>query len=277
MRAWMWAGLTMLLVVQGLWAQQAPLQLAESYQGEVPVEQYWISEKLDGVRGRWDGEQLLTRSGYPIRSPAWFTQGWPAQPMDGELWLGHGRFEQISALVRSSDAPEHAWQSVRFMVFDLPAHAGAFSERVAAMARLGEHGSIYLTPVHQFRLASTAALERELQRVVAAGGEGLMLHHQAARYQDGRNAALIKLKPHDDAEAVVVGYTAGRGKYRGMVGALVVEDEQGRRFRLGSGLSDADRQQPPAVGARVTYRYNGLTSGGLPRFARFLRERPVAR
>ncbi|WVM87805.1 hypothetical protein UMZ34_15190 [Halopseudomonas pachastrellae] len=126
----------------------------------------------------------------------------------------------------------------------------------------------------QFRLPSTAALERELEQVVAAGGEGLMLHHQAARYQDGRNAALIKFKPYDDAEAVVVGYTAGRGKYQGLVGALVVEDEQGRRFRLGSGLSDAEREQPPALGARVTYRYNGLTPRGLPRFARYLRLRP---
>lgn len=176
MRAWMWTGLAMLLLAQGLCAQQAPLQLAESYQGEVQVEQYWISEKLDGVRGRWDGQQLLTRSGYPIRSPAWFTQGWPTQPMDGELWLGRGRFEQISALVRTSDAPEQDWQQVRFMVFDLPAHTGAFSERVAAMARLGEYGSDYLAPVPQFRLASTAALERELEQVVAAGGEGLMLH-----------------------------------------------------------------------------------------------------
>ncbi|HCL42373.1 MAG TPA: DNA ligase, partial [Pseudomonas sp.] len=193
---------------------------------------------------------------------------------EGELWLGRGSFEQISALVRTSDAPEQDWQQVRFMVFDLPTHAGAFSERVAAMARLSEHGSDYLVAVPQFRLASTAALERELEQVVAAGGEGLMLHHQAARYQDGRNAALIKFKPYDDAEAVVVGYTAGRGKYQGLVGALVVEDEQGRRFRLGSGLSDAEREQPPALGARVTYRYNGLTPSGLPRFARYLRLRP---
>ncbi|MEB3733584.1 DNA ligase [Halopseudomonas pachastrellae] len=187
---------------------------------------------------------------------------------------GRGRFEQISALVRTSDAPEQDWLQVRFMVFDLPTHAGAFSERVAAMARLSEHGSDYLVVVPQFRLASTAALESELEQVVAAGGEGLMLHHQAARYQDGRNAALIKFKPYDDAEAVVVGYTAGRGKYQGLVGALVVENEQGRRFRLGSGLSDAEREQPPALGARVTYRYNGLTSSGLPRFARYLRLRP---
>lgn len=277
MRSWMQAGLAlMLLVAQALPAQQVGLQLAQSYRDEVAVEQYWISEKLDGVRGRWDGKQLLTRGGYPVRAPDWFTQGWPAYPMDGELWLGRGRFAEISALVRSSDAPEQAWRQVRFMVFDLPEHGGSFSERVAAMAGLPELGSDYLAPVLQSRLADSSALARELERVVALGGEGLMLHHQSARYQAGRSDALLKYKLHDDAEAFVVGYTPGQGKYAGQVGALIVEDEQGRRFRLGSGLSDAERVMPPALGSRVTYRYNGLTASGLPRFARYLRERPVS-
>lgn len=277
MRGWKQAGLAlMLLVVQASPAQQTGLQLAQSYRDEVAVEQYWISEKLDGVRGRWDGEQLLTRGGYPVRVPDWFTQGWPAYPMDGELWLGRGRFAQISALVRSSDVPEQAWRHARFMVFDLPEHGGPFSERVAVMAGLTALGSDYLLPVQQSRLPNSAALARELERVVALGGEGLMLHHQSARYHAGRSDALLKYKLHDDAEAFVVGYTAGQGKYAGQVGALIVEDQQGRRFRLGSGLSDADRVTPPALGSRVTYRYNGLTAGGMPRFARYLRERPVS-
>ena len=276
MRAWMWTGLAMLLLAQGLCAQQAPLQLAESYQGEVQVEQYWISEKLDGVRGRWDGQQLLTRSGYPIRSPAWFTQGWPTQPMDGELWLGRGRFEQISALVRTSDAPEQDWQQVRFMVFDLPEHGGDFSARVLAMRELAGLQLASLQPVAQQRLGSADELDALLERTVAGGGEGLMLHHASARYRAGRHPLLLKYKPFEDAEARVVGYTAGLGKYRGQVGALLVADGVGRRFRLGSGLSDAQRQSPPAIGTLVTYRFNGLTSGGLPRFARFLRVRTDA-
>jgi len=101
-----------------------------------------------------------------------------------------------------------------------------------------------------------------------------MLHHQDARYRSGRSDSILKYKKHDDAEARVVGYTPGRGKYEGMVGALIVEDEQGLRFRLGSGLSDALRAEPPSVGSWVTYRYNGLTVTGLPRFARFVRMRP---
>ena len=46
---------------------------------------YLVSEKLDGVRARWDGQRLLTRSGHAIDVPRWFTAGWPRQPMDGGM------------------------------------------------------------------------------------------------------------------------------------------------------------------------------------------------
>ena len=93
-----------------------------------------------------------------------------------------------------------------------------------------------------------------------------MLHVADAAYAPGRSELLLKLKPHLDAEAVVVGHRAGSGKYRGLVGAA-----QGRRFFIGSGLSDAMRREPPAIGTTVTYRYRELTSSGLPRFATYLR------
>ena len=89
----------------------------------------------------------------------------------------------------------------------------------------------------------------------------------------GRSDTLLKHKRGRDAEARVVGYRPGKGKYEGMVGALLVEDAHGRRFALGSGLRDADRAAPPAIGSTVTFRYDGLTEQGNPRFARYLRVR----
>ena len=82
---------------------------------------------------------------------------------------------------------------------------------------------------------------------------------------------LCKLKPHLDAEAVVVGYRPGKGKYRDDVGAIEVETPEGRRFRLGSGVPDAMRREPPRLGSVVTYRYQALTGHGIPRFARVVR------
>ena len=250
------------------------LMLATPYVHGVEVRDYWVSEKLDGVRGHWDGQALWTRGGYPVAAPEWFTSGWPPVAIDGELWIGRGRFEDASSLVRTLDADPGRWRAVRFMAFDLPGHPGGFGARLRALRTLvGGSGSRWLHVVEQVRVADAGKLDRRLEAVVAAGGEGLMLHHQDSRYRAGRSERLLKYKPYDDAEARVVGHTPGKGKYEGLTGALVVERPDGLRFRLGSGLSDAERARPPPLGAWVTYRYNGLTSKGVPRFARFLRER----
>ncbi|RZZ88555.1 DNA ligase [Pseudoxanthomonas winnipegensis] len=255
-------------------APQAPPMLATAYRGQGEVAAYLVSEKLDGVRGRWDGRALWTRGGEPIAVPAWFTRGWPPVPMEGELWIGRGQFDVASA----GDPHDPRWRALRFMVFDLPAAGGAFAARVARMqALLGTGTHPQLRMLEQRRFDSRAALDAELDRVVQAGGEGLMLQHRAARYLPGRSDALLKYKRLDDAEARVVGHVPGQGRHAGRLGALLVETPDGRRFRIGSGLRDAQRDAPPPLGTWVTYQYNGLTGRGLPRFARFLRVREESR
>ena len=250
------------------------VMLATPYRAGIDVPAYWVSEKLDGVRARWDGQRLQTRSGQPITPPRWFTRGWPRMAMDGELWLGAGRFDEVSGLVRKGKADEADWRRVRFMVFDLPGHGGTFDARVARMRALTRSTGIpWLQPVAQFRLDNARELDARLKQVVAAGGEGLMLHRGNALYRTGRSEDLLKYKPYEDAEARVIGHAPGKGKYTGMLGALLVRMPDGRQFRLGSGFSDLQRGDPPPVGSLVTYRYNGLTSKGLPRFARFMRIR----
>jgi len=237
---------------------------------------YWVSEKLDGVRACWDGQRLRFRSGRPIPAPGWFIAALPDVPLDGELWLGRGRFEAVSGLVRREAVDETGWRSVRYMVFDTPGAAGTFDERLTRLRGIVERAGLpWLQVVPQFRVVDAAALAATLDAVLAAGGEGLMLHRADARWENGRSEALLKLTPFLDAEARVVGHLPGRGKYAGMVGALEVETPDGRRFRIGSGLSDADRRAPPPLGSEVTYRYRELTGGGLPRFPVFVRIRNV--
>lgn len=251
----------------------APM-LAIPMPDHVDVAAYLASEKLDGVRARWDGRALWTRGGLRIAAPEGFTRGWPRTPMDGELWLGRGRFDATSALVRAGDPADPRWVELRFMAFDLPGDAGGFAQRTRTLARLvARAGQPTLALVRQSQFASRVQLDAHLRAVVAAGGEGLMLQHALAPYRGGRSDALFKLKLARDAEARVVGYKPGKGKYAGMVGALLVEDERGRRFALGSGLRDADRATPPPIGSRVTFRHDGLTAKGTPRFARYLRVR----
>ena len=244
------------------------------YRPGLPLADYWVSEKYDGVRGYWDGRTLRTRGGETVFAPHWFTAGWPETPMDGELWAGRGRFSQAQSTTRQQQAGDAAWRQIRFMVFDLPQHGGPFDARIDALNTLiGAIHQPWVQAVAQRKVLNDAALQALLQRTVRAGGEGLMLHRGSSVYQSGRSDDLIKLKTHDDTEARVVAHLPGKGKHAGRMGALLVEMPSGQRFRLGAGFSDAQRETPPPVGSWVTYRYRGLHDGGLPRFASFVRVR----
>lgn len=257
------------------WSDAPPappaMLLAEVYTGKVDVTQYWVSEKLDGVRAQWDGHVLRFRSGGIVPAPAWFTKPFPAVPMDGELWIGRGKFDALSATVRRSVPLNAEWWKVHYMIFELPAAPGTFSDRLTQMQTLVSHTAVpWLRVVRQTRVASRKVLKRKFEAIVFAGGEGLMLHRADAPYVTGRSDVLLKMKPWKDAEAVVVGYTPGKGKYRGKTGALVMQMPNGKRFRIGSGLTDALRRKPPPIGTRITYRYQYLTKKGVPRFPRYL-------
>ena len=255
------------------------LMLAKVYHPGVDLADYWVSEKYDGVRGYWDGQQLFTRGGEHVHAPAWFTAGWPSTPLDGELWAGRGRFAQASSTVRQQVPDEAAWRGMRFMVFDMPAQGGPFTDRMEVLkAAVLQIHQLWVVAVVQTRATTHAALQTQMHRTVKAGGEGLVLHRGASLYTATRNGDLLKVKPHEDAEAIVRGHQAGRGKYTGMLGALLVESvtsgnaaAPGLHFKIGTGLSDAQRRTPPPVGSVVTYRYRGLTDAGVPRFASFVR------
>jgi len=267
-----WAGL-----VPCAQAAAPALMLADTWRPGMPLAGYWVSEKYDGLRGWWDGRQLWTRGGERVFAPAWFTAGWPAQPMDGGTGGGRGRLE-VTAPTRPSQVPgEKAWPKVRFMVFDLPAQPGDFDARLAALRQLLPLPAVpWLVAVPQQRATTERDLQALLDKTVRLGGEGLMLHLGSAPYRSGRSADLLKVKPHDDAEAVVVGHLPGQGRHAGRLGALRVRTPEGRLLRIGSGFTDAQRQNPPPIGSTITYRYNGLSAQGVPRFARFLRVRDGA-
>ena len=255
-------------------SQAPPVALANVYEEGVDLSRYWVSEKLDGVRALWDGEALYSRRGNRFAAPAWFLRGFPAHRLDGELWIARGTFELVSGTVRRDVADEKAWRKVRYVVFDLPGHPGPFDERLRALQTMvAAIEAPYLDLVGQYRVAGHGELMAELERVVDRGGEGLMLRRADSLYRAGRSDDLLKVKPYEDAEAVVVAHLPGTGKFQGMLGSLLVETPAGRRFRLGTGFTDAERRKPPELGATVTYRFRGRTANGTPRFASFVRVR----
>jgi DNA ligase-1 len=245
--------------------------LAEAWDGAAEVAGWWLSEKLDGVRAYFTGQQFLSRQGHPFHAPEWFTAGLPPVPLDGELWLGRKLFQRTVGIVRRHDMTE-LWKEVRFLVFDVPSPDEAFEARLASATRmLHEFRPAYARVHEHVPCSGIEHLRRELARVEALGGEGLMLRRPESRYEAGRSATLLKVKTFHDAEARVVGHEPGKGRHKGRLGALLVEMADGTRFAVGTGLSDADRIAPPSLGMWITYRFQGLTDGGVPRFPVFVR------
>jgi DNA ligase-1 len=272
-----WAGATAAHVLPACsWARSdvpALLLASDAPAGVDPIG-HLVSEKFDGVRAYWDGRRLCLRGGAPVAAPAWFSQGLPSLALDGELWLGRGRFDAVSGLVRSRRVDDPTWRAVRYLVFELPGAPGTFAERAQRLRELSAaRPEGPWEAIAQSTLRDRAALRSRLAQVVDAGGEGLMLHRADAPYVTGRSTVLLKLKPLQDAEAVVLAHLPGRGRHLGRLGALLVRSEGGAIFRLGTGFSDALRDAPPPVGAVLTYTHRGHTSNGLPRFASFLRLR----
>jgi DNA ligase-1 len=244
--------------------------LAHSWENDLDLTGWWMSEKLDGVRAWWDGRKLISRLGNEFFAPDWFTQGLPETPLDGELWLDRKSFQRTVSIVRRQDRSEH-WKEISFVAFDAPHMEEPFEERIAFVEDyVKRHKPAHLRAhAHQI-CRNLEHLREELTRVESLGGEGLMLRRPGSRYEAGRSATLLKVKTFSDAEARVIDYVDGKGRHKGRVGSLVVETPEGVRFSVGTGLSDALRNSPPAVGSVITYRFQELSDGGVPRFPSFV-------
>ncbi|EQB8915824.1 DNA ligase [Vibrio fluvialis] len=253
-----------------------PVAQANEYHDGINIYEYWQSEKLDGIRAIWNGKQLLTRNGNPIYAPRWFTDPLPDYALEGELWAGRGHFALVQQTVLDHTPSDEAWRKIDFMLFDMPDAVGDYTKRYYNLIHVVDSASSkHIKYIEHTPVLSEQELLRYLDTLVNENGEGIMLRKVTARYQAGRSNDLLKLKKHQDAEARVVGYKIGNGKYKGLMGSVLVRTDEGTEFYVGTGFSDEQRLNPPEIGSLITYRYNGLTAEGKPRFARFVRVREI--
>ena len=261
------------LIPPAVEGESPDLLLAEKYRQDIDLSAYWVSEKLDGVRAFWDGERLISRGGNAFSTPSWFTAGFPRVALDGELWTGRGRFEETASIVARS-IPHDGWRQVHYMVFDLPADPDVFDVRLQNLrAVVATSQNEFLAVVVQEKIADHKSLLNKLDEVTLAGGEGLMLHRGDSRYHGGRGMDLLKLKRFDDAEGIVIAHNPGKGKFTGMMGSVTVRTADGITVKIGSGFSDDERKTPPPIGATITFKHQGFTGTGKPRFPVFWRIR----
>jgi len=254
----------------GAVATPPPVLLAHVWENDVDLKGWWMSEKLDGVRAYWDGKRFLSRLGNVYNAPGWFTQGLPKTPLDGELWVGRKKFQRCVSIVRRQEEHDE-WREVKYLVFDAPDHGRPFEERLQYLqSYMAEHAPEYASYHSHEICRGTDHMRDELRRVEGLGGEGLMMRRPGSSYEVGRSYTLLKVKSFHDAEARVIGHQEGTGKHKGRLGALLVEMPNGTRFAVGTGLSDAERKSPPPVGSIITYRYQELSDGGVPRFPSYV-------
>jgi DNA ligase-1 len=255
--------------------EKLPLLLAHVWS---PVDHdptgWWMSEKLDGVRAYWDGKQFLSRNNNIFHAPDWFAAGLPPHPLDGELWIGRKRFDFTNGLVRQQ-SKSHDWKQVQYVIFDAPDVAGPFETRLQFLTGTIHSWKATHATIHEHVVCTGVDhLVAELDRVTKLGGEGLMLRQPGSAYERTRSTTLLKVKTFLDAEAIVLGYEAGAGRHKGRVGALLARFGNGKEFKVGTGLKDKERDNPPAIGSTIQVKYQELTKDGIPRFPVYVGLKP---
>lgn len=340
------------------------LMLAQTYKQQ-HIGGWFVSEKLDGCRAYWDGgisrglpaakvpyantvkdyrlkiqpvsTGLWSRAGKIVHAPDWWLDELPKMPLDGELYLGKHRFQELRTIV-GKHVPKD-WDEVEYRVFDSPswyafsrprdikirneyvfkikgvpifaAHRAEWENQLGLENKPFDIIQKYLharchglcVPVQQTQLPfvdAKEAVDKILDDLVATGAEGVMLRKPSAVWVPERSHDLLKYKPWSDAEGTVTGFTSGRktntgSKYLGLIGALIL-DFNGKRLEL-SGLTDKERyfteigftiwaEENPGVdvpshfqgqhfrvGDVVTFKYRELSDDGIPKEARYYRER----
>ncbi|WP_408608982.1 DNA ligase [Campylobacter aviculae] len=242
---------------------------------------YLMSEKLDGVRGIWNGNYFHTRQNQTITTPSFFIKNFPPFTLDGELWIARSQFDEISSLVRSDEVNVEFWKKVTYNVFDVPNACEEFNlnpctleNRLQVLQKyLQKHPSLYIKIIPQIPIKDKKHLNDFYENIIKNKGEGVVIRKNLSPYEKGRSKEALKLKPYDDAECEVVGYTKGKGKFENQVGSLLCKMPDNKIIKIGSGLKDEDRRNPPKIGTIITYKFSGLTKNSLPRFPVFLRVR----
>ncbi|MDO4875381.1 MAG: DNA ligase [Campylobacter sp.] len=248
----------------------------------------WLaSEKLDGVRAYWDGENLLSRQGKKLNAPLSFTKNFPKFALDGELYAKELKFEEIQATVMDKLPDEKAWSRLKFHIFDVPEASGGLLARLEDLAKfLKNEPNHNLIIIKQIKMLDNAQFLKFTESIIVKGGEGAVVREPNTPYERKRSKNALKFKKFKDAECEVIAINKGSGKYAKFTGSLTCkalggkqdeekagEPKSGTIFKIGSGLSDKNRQDPPKIGSIITYKFQNLTANGKPRFPIFLRVR----
>lgn len=251
------------------------LQKAKTYNKNISIDNWMMSEKLDGIRAYWDGKQLLSKNGNIIHAPLWFIEDFPKFKLDGELWTKRDDFENIQSIVLDKN-PSDYWKEITYNIFEVPEEKGVFIKRLEKISNWQKkNNNKYIKIIEQTKCKDDKHLEEYLEKLVNLKAEGLMLKNPFLEYFTGRSSNILKVKKFLDmeAEVIAINYHKNTKDIKNKFKSLVLKLENNIVFNLGNGFSKEQRINHPKIGDIVTFKYYNLTRFGKPKFASFLRVR----
>jgi DNA ligase-1 len=256
-----------------LYADKPSLQKPKIYQGDENITGWFMSEKLDGIRGYWDGKRLKSKNGYTIHVPEWFIKDFPPFKLDGELWTKRADFENIQSIVLD-DKPSSKWNEITYNIFEVPFSEGNFSQRLNYVKLwIKENNIKHIKVIPQIRCKNKKHLISYLNKIEKLRGEGIILKNPNLSYFTGRSSQILKVKSFNDMEGEVIAINKGKGKFKNIMGSLSIKLKNGVVFKLGGGFSIKERGNPPKINSIVTFKYYGFTKNLKPKYASFMRVR----
>jgi len=233
------------------------------------INNWYMSEKLDGIRAYWDGKNLYSKNGNKINAPIWFIKDFPDFELDGELWTKRDNFENIQNIVLDNN-PSSKWEEITYNIFEVPNAKGNFEQRLKLCKDyLKINPNKYIKIIPQIKCENQKHLDSYLNELLDKKAEGIILKNPKLEYFQGRNENILKVKKFNDDEGVVIGLNYKESKFK----SLIIKLNNNIVFNLGGGFSEIQRKNPPKIGDTVTFKYYGFTKNNKPKFASFLRIR----
>ncbi len=244
------------------------IQKAKVYKNNQDISFWVMSEKLDGIRGYWTGEELQTRKGKKIYTPKWFIKNFPAFELDGELWTKRNDFEHIQNIIMDKK-PSKEWKEITYNIFEVPNAKGNFKKRLnKAKAWFKTNKNQHVKIIKQIKIKNKKHLNNFLNEIILKQGEGVIVKDPTKFYHTGRSPYVLKVKKSYDMEGVVIAINIS--KKTKVLKSLRIKLNNNIIFNLGTGFTKEERKNPPKIKDVITFKYYSISKYGKPKFASFL-------
>jgi len=214
-----------------------------------------------------------------------FFEKYPDAILDGELFNNDLRqqLNEISKLVRktkhvTAEDLKRSEEMVQYFVYDgynMTDKTGqevGYSTRKAWIDENLPKFSKFYRPVKSTTVYSMKEVDEIFGEYVKDGQEGVIIRIPDSAYENKRSSLLLKYKPLESDEAVIINIQEGTGNWSG-VAKIVTFEWKGKTFD-GTLMGTYERakeilnNKKKWIGQTVTFKYNGLTGLGVPNYAR---------